>query len=382
MLERYFVKPATIDRIRGSWIAAEIERTWPGWSSRVISTRSVWRRVPIAFAFGEFAGGRGASAVGDLPAHVEAFVADGVARHDARTGSTRPMAKEVRGPVEQLLSVVLDGFEPTGRAHQGQPFAAVVPGFFDYLLEERGLRPASLLGYRHHLDRFEAYLQRIGVGVDPGALTGDPGRLRRRARCVRGWPRARCAAVSVSCGCSCGTPGGKASSPPTWAPPSGGPRFTGSRASLGPSPGTRSTGSWPVSSAGPKRAGATTRSCCCWSPTGCVAGRSPRSPWTTSTGSANAWRSPSARPATRTAFPLSAVVGEALLDYLQHGRPATTDRHVFFRAAAPRRPIGAAAVSSLARSLPAQGGCRGRPAGISHPAPLGGAAPGRCRTST
>ena len=25
MLERYFVKPTTIDRIRGSWIAAEIE---------------------------------------------------------------------------------------------------------------------------------------------------------------------------------------------------------------------------------------------------------------------------------------------------------------------------------------------------------------------
>jgi site-specific recombinase XerD len=50
-----------------------------------------------------------------------------------------------------------------------------------------------------------------------------------------------------------------------------------------------------------------------------------------------------------TAFPLSAVVGEAILDYLQHGRPAATDRHVFFRAVAPRRPVGAAAVSSLAR---------------------------------
>lgn len=50
-----------------------------------------------------------------------------------------------------------------------------------------------------------------------------------------------------------------------------------------------------------------------------------------------------------TAFPLSAVVGEALLDYLQHGRPKTSDRHVFLRAVAPRRPIGSAAVSSRAR---------------------------------
>jgi hypothetical protein len=30
MLEEYFVKPATVDRIRGSWIAAEIE-SYLGW---------------------------------------------------------------------------------------------------------------------------------------------------------------------------------------------------------------------------------------------------------------------------------------------------------------------------------------------------------------
>ncbi len=48
------------------------------------------------------------------------------------------------------------------------------------------------------------------------------------------------------------------------------------------------------------------------------------------------------------AFPLSASVGEALADYLRHGRPQTTDRHVFFRAQAPFRPIGSAAVSARA----------------------------------
>jgi integrase/recombinase XerD len=50
-----------------------------------------------------------------------------------------------------------------------------------------------------------------------------------------------------------------------------------------------------------------------------------------------------------TAFPLSGSVGDALADYLQHGRPQTTDRRVFFRAMAPVRPIGAAAVSCCAR---------------------------------
>ena len=48
------------------------------------------------------------------------------------------------------------------------------------------------------------------------------------------------------------------------------------------------------------------------------------------------------------AFPLSPVVGQALVDYLQQGRPRTADRHVFFRTLAPQQPITAAAVSSRA----------------------------------
>jgi integrase/recombinase XerD len=50
-----------------------------------------------------------------------------------------------------------------------------------------------------------------------------------------------------------------------------------------------------------------------------------------------------------TAFPLAAAAGEALADYLRHGRPQSPDRHVFFRAVAPLRPIGADAVSGCAR---------------------------------
>ena len=116
MLEQYFVKPSTIDRLRGSWIATEIEAYVAWLAEQGYSAKSVWRRVPIGFAFGEFAWERGARAVADLPAHVDAFVAARVAAHDAAY-SSRPMAKEVRGPVEQMLSVVVAGFEPTGRPH-------------------------------------------------------------------------------------------------------------------------------------------------------------------------------------------------------------------------------------------------------------------------
>jgi integrase/recombinase XerD len=349
MLEQYFMKPATVDRIRGSWIAAEIEKYLAWLVEQGYSAKSIWRRVPIVFAFGEFARGRGAEAVGELPAHVEAFVGDRVARHDARTGSTRPMAKEVRGPVEQMLAVVVPGFEPTGRRHHEQPFAAVVPGFFDYLVEERGLRPASVLGYRHHLDRFEVYLRRIGVeslqelsatilsafvvdraaaGLAKSTVRDGVGVLRVFLRYVH---REGIVASDLSA---------TVEWPQVY-------RLSSIPRSI----------SWDDVNrvlAGVERrteAGRRDYAILLLLVTYGLRGREVAAlrlddiDW-----KREGLAIPERKAGHSTAFPLSAVVGEALLDYLQHGRPATTDRHVFFRAAAPRRPIGPAAVSSLART--------------------------------
>lgn len=55
MLERYFVKPETVDRFRGSWMGAEIEDYVVWLVEHSYSNKSIWRRVPIVFAFGEFA---------------------------------------------------------------------------------------------------------------------------------------------------------------------------------------------------------------------------------------------------------------------------------------------------------------------------------------
>ena len=64
MLETYFVKPQTVDRIRACWIGAEIER-YAGWlAEQGYSTRTVRRHVQALVAFGEFARLRGASAAG------------------------------------------------------------------------------------------------------------------------------------------------------------------------------------------------------------------------------------------------------------------------------------------------------------------------------
>ena len=348
MLEEYFVKPSTIDRLRGSWMAAEIE-TYVAWlAEHGYSMKSIWRRVPLVFAFGEFARTRGAAGVDDLSTHVGAFVADCVAAHDQRTRSTRPMAKEVRGPVEQMLSVVLPSFELSGRPHHPQPFADVAPGFFDYLVEERGLRPASVLGYRHHLDRFEAYLQRIGVAsvqeLSPAILSAfvieraGAGLAKSTVRDGAGVLRVflryahREGVLASDLSASVGWPQVY--------------RLSNIPRSI----------SWDDVNrvlAGVERrtkAGRRDYAILLLLVTYGLRGREIAA---LTLGDID-WKRerlavPERKAGHSTAFPLSTVVGEAILDYLRQGRPETIDRHVFFRAAAPRRPLGPAAVSAIAR---------------------------------
>ena len=93
MLESYYVRPQAVDRIRASWIGSEIER-YVGWlAEQSYSRASVRCRVPVLFAFGEFARAGGARSVGDLPAHVEAFVAERVPAHRAARARCRRRAR-------------------------------------------------------------------------------------------------------------------------------------------------------------------------------------------------------------------------------------------------------------------------------------------------
>ena len=55
MLERYFVKPSTVDRIRASWLAPEIECYVEWMDVQGYAIRNVYRRVPILCRFAEFA---------------------------------------------------------------------------------------------------------------------------------------------------------------------------------------------------------------------------------------------------------------------------------------------------------------------------------------
>jgi site-specific recombinase XerD len=348
MLEQYFLKPSTIDRLRGSWIATEIEAYVAWLVEQGYSARSIFCRVPIGFAFGEFAWERGARTIGDLPAHVDAFVLARVAAHDAAY-SSRPMAKEVRGPVEQMLSVVVAGFEPTGRPHHRQPFVEVAPGFFEYLAEERGLRPASVVSYQHYLCVFEEYLRRIGVtsiqelspvilsgfiveraaaGLSKSTVRGSAGALRVFLRYAH---RQRIQASDLS---------DAVGWPQVY-------RLSNVPRSISWDDVNRVLASVERRTVAGRRNYAILLLLVTY-------GLRAREIAALTLGDVDRKRERLAIPERKaghsTAFPLSPVVGEAIVDYLRHGRPTTTDRHVFFRAVAPWRPIGSAAVSSVARS--------------------------------
>ena len=286
-----------------------------------------------------------------MPAHVDAYVAERVrgSRGERKHGtSAHQVAKEVRGPVEQLLRLVVPGFQGAGRRQHHDPFAAAVPDFFAYLVEERGLRPASVQQYAHHLGRFEAYLGRVGVRglheLSPALVSAFVAE-RSANGLAKTTVRDCCGVLRVFL------------------------RYAHRASVIGSD--LSKTVEWPQV----YRLSDIPRSIS-WSEVGNVLAAVDRR---TPCGKRDYaillllvtyglrgrevaaltlddihWKHerlaiPERKAGHSTAFPLSKSVGEAILDYLQHGRPKTADRHVFFRSAAPLQPIGSAAVSSCAR---------------------------------
>jgi integrase/recombinase XerD len=302
--------------------------------------------VPLLVAFGEFAWARGARSVGELPEHVESFVAVRVARFEPRRAADRGVAREVRGPLEQWLGLVVPGF--VAGAYRPFPFAGELPGLVGYLEGERGLRPASIAGYRHHLSRFEAFLSRIGVAwlseLSPAILSAfiadragaGLAKVSLFQYCavlrvfLRYAHRERVIARDLS---------GAVEGPQIY-------RLADIPRSI----------TW--EEVGQVLAGVERRTPCGkrdWAILMLLVTYGLRSREVAALSLDHIdWRRerlavPERKAGHSTAFPLSAMVGEAIADYLRHGRPESDERRVFLRAVAPVMPMSAAAVSGRAR---------------------------------
>ncbi len=167
MLENYFVHPDTIHGIRSCWLGEAIDRYVEWLVEQGYGPGSIYRRVPVVRRFGQFAWAQGARTFDDLPEQVEPFVSHWIAERDGgqNTERTRRFRNEIRGPVEQILSLILPGFVRRGRQPLGipDPFVTQAPDFFTYLSDERGLRESSIKHYRHFLFRLEVYLEHVHV---------------------------------------------------------------------------------------------------------------------------------------------------------------------------------------------------------------------------
>jgi len=180
MLEDYFVRPQTVERIRSSWIGSAIEQYVARLEEQGYATQRLGQRVPILVRFGEFAQTQGAHCYAELPIYLDPFVEFWVKRAGYRQGVTRPRrspADVVTRRIEAMLRVVVAGFAGhTRRRVSDEPFADRAPGFFTYLRQERGLRENTLGWYRNHLRQFHAYLTQRGIialpGLSPDIVSG------------------------------------------------------------------------------------------------------------------------------------------------------------------------------------------------------------------
>src|SRR5215813_14358694 len=111
MLERYYVRPDTVDRIQSSWISGAIDQYVAWLAKQQYSSDTVTRRIPLLVSFGDFARAQGATTWADLPAQVESFVSswlqDRVQNPKFSQERNQKFAQELQTPILQMLRLIL-----------------------------------------------------------------------------------------------------------------------------------------------------------------------------------------------------------------------------------------------------------------------------------
>ena len=90
MLDRCFVRPETLDRIRSSWLGPLIERYSAWLCERGYQVNTLVTRVSIVRQFGTFAQTHGAQGYEQLPAHLEPFLHFWIHQPHPRRAPDRP----------------------------------------------------------------------------------------------------------------------------------------------------------------------------------------------------------------------------------------------------------------------------------------------------
>lgn len=341
--------PETIDRVRASWIAPAIDQYIAWMTEREYRPSSVLSRIPLVVSFGEFARSQGATAVDELPSHVDAFVEARtrrrLRRHRTAEGR-RLVIREVRSPVEQMLRLALPDYGRRLRPPVAPPFEAEAPGFFPYLRAERGLRTPTIKGYTHHLRRFQRYLRGLAIddlqALSPPLISGFI--TTRAAELTAKSMKPLCSALRIFLGyCFREQIIRRDLSPVVESPQAY--RLARLPRSVTWDDVRRILDAVDRRSAIGKRDYALLLLMVTY---GLRAREVARLTLDDIDWRAERLRVPERKAGHFSAFPLSPIVGAALIDYLKHGRAETTDRRVFQKLIAPPGPMTYSAIGSRA----------------------------------
>ena len=285
----------------------------------------------------------------ELPGYVDSFVARWIAERAEQQSDVRRkmVAKEVRGPIEQMLRIILSDFAGRGRPCQPEnPFHEQAPGFFDYLQKERGLRATSLKHYTHHLREFAIYLRKIELEqlghLSPPVLSGFVADLQPHVA----WASLRnaCGVLRVLLryahrqGIVAQDLSGTVEVPRTY-------RLAKVPRSITWDEVRRMLETVDRRKPAGKRDYAILLLLVTY---GLRAHEVAALTLDDIDWRMERLKVPERKADHSTAYPLSSTVAQAIVDYLQGGRPETSDRHVFFRIVAPYSPLTYSAVSGCA----------------------------------
>lgn len=125
MLEHFFVKPQTVDRIMGCWLGAQIDQYVTALCEQDYAARSIYRRVPILTAFADFTAARNVDRTDHAEALVEAFAADWLSarRADRSADACRRNRNFVEGVVRHFFSQVVSKSVSTKCRQPGRPLS-------------------------------------------------------------------------------------------------------------------------------------------------------------------------------------------------------------------------------------------------------------------
>lgn len=349
MIERYFKKPETWDRLRACWLFPLIERYVVWLAENKYAPRIVYRRVPLLIHFAEYARAHGATSPESLTEHVGGFVEKWLrerAHHVHDEKARMSVRNSVSGPLEQVVRLARDNFEWQARKRIPFPFETEAPGFLGHLVNERGLALAAVQQYRGYLGHFERYLAGVGLSklgdLAPPMLTAFI--TERGQGYVRSSMTALCSSLRVFLRYLYR----ERIHPRDLSVSVDGPKCY--RLATLPRSISWAEVQRMLESVDRRRAnGKRDYTILLLLVTYGLRGKDVSSlmlddiDW-----ERNRLRVPERKAGHSTAYPLSATVAEALIDYLRHARPESPHRHIFLRTLAPYAPCTNGAISQLA----------------------------------